>query len=258
MNLFNTVIQYSCSVGILRKGTVCDLPQSSVSLSIICPPQNTQVGTAIWNNESEFLELVRQVLEKTAFITKPGGICCLVLSYEFEDGSERLIPMPVRVLKSIHMGLNKSPWSLIDELIWVKGTKEKKIIKPDEAEMVANFKDIPFSQIFVLEKKEPTVERATRQEVASKMPESNAVKDEMSDVIWYVQPSSENVLHGSIHNEIVRRLELIYSKEGDLVFEPFSVDGVVGTVSKTLKRNFACLAVGKDEAKRLKNILSAP
>ena len=124
--------------------------------------------------------------------------------------------------------------------------------------MVANFKDIPFSQIFVLEKKEPTVERATRQEVASKMPESNAVKDEMSDVIWYVQPSSENVLHGSIHNEIVRRLELIYSKEGDLVFEPFSVDGVVGTVSKTLKRNFACLAVGKDEAKRLKNILSAP
>ena len=207
----------------------------------------------------EFLQRphMGQVLEKTAFITKPGGICCLVLSYEFECGSERLIPTPVRVLKSTHIGSNKSSWILIDEIIWVKGTKEKKI-KHDEVEMVANFKDIPFSQIFVLEKKEPIVERASRQEVVSKMHESDAVKDEMCDVIWYVQPSSENVLHGSIHNEIVRRLELIYSKKDDLVFEPFSVDGVVGTVSKTLKRNFVCLATGNNEAKKLKNILSIP
>ena len=80
----------------------------------------------------------------------------------------------------------------------------------------------------------------------------------MSDSVWYVQPSSKNVLHGSIPSEIARRLVLIYSKEGDLVLEPFSADGVVGTVSKTLKRNFACLASSEGEAKRLKSILGVP
>lgn len=257
MNLFNIVIQHSRSVGILKKVTVCDLPQNSVSLSIVCPPQNTATGTAMWNDEIGFLELVGQVLEKTASITKPGGICCLVLSYEFERSSERLIPMPVRVLKPIHIGSNESSWRLVDELIWVKGSKEKKI-KHGEAEMVANFKDIPFSQIFVLEKREPAVERASRQEVVSKMHEPDAVKDEMRDAIWYVQPSSENVLHGSIHSEVVRRFELIYSKKGDLVFEPFSVDGVVGAVSKTLKRRFVCLTADSNEARKLKNILGVP
>lgn len=65
--------------------------------------------------------------------------------------------------------------------------------------------------------------------------------------IWKINRESINTDHGAIFpEELVRKILKNFSKEGDLIYDPFMGSGTVGAVSKELGRVFVGSEISKD------------
>jgi len=220
------------------------LQQGSVDLSIIVPPH-----VELDDSNSKTLELIDRVMKKVAKVTKPGGICCLVLSDDISESGEKFLNLSKEILLCV-LGKRgeQSDWTQVDEIIWVKSPKEKaeSMNKAEEGLMI-DFGETPFSQICVLQKKGSEFELKNRHERLEELRLAEQKKIEMQDSVWFVQPASQAGYKDRIDQEVASRLMLLYSDQGGFVLDPFAGDGITGAVAKTLGRHFLC--IDKDENK---------
>jgi len=77
----------------------------------------------------------------------------------------------------------------------------------------------------------------------------------MSDFIWFIQPSSDKGYHDHIPKEMVIRLVMLFSKETDIVLDPFSNYGIIALASEILKRHYICLVDNKKKITLIKKRL---
>jgi len=59
--------------------------------------------------------------------------------------------------------------------------------------------------------------------------------------VWYIPQKSEEGFKDHLPKELILRLLMIFSKENDLVLDPFCGQGITALASNILKRHFICI-----------------
>ena len=63
---------------------------------------------------------------------------------------------------------------------------------------------------------------------------------------WIIAPKNKNKIHGAVFpEELPRRCIVMCSLKGDVVLDPFAGTGTVGTVCKSLERNYILIEIDK-------------
>jgi len=227
------------------------LQPNSVNLSIVIPPNLEQKNSDVYH------DFLKTALKKIVNVTIPGGFCCLFVSDEIDPKTD---VMSMQATKSLLQILDSkdevSEWSSYDKILWVKSPKDAvDSVNPIEKGTMISFDQTPFLTIHVLVKKGANVEPANIHDRLQDLRISENKKMEMSDSIWYIQPRSEEGYKDRLPKEVVIRLIMLFSKENDVVLDPFSCDGITAVASKILKRYYLCLVDNEKKIKLVKERL---
>ena len=204
--------------------------QGSVDLSIVFPPLD---------NTKNYLKFFRSILEDLAAVTKPGGICCFFIGDEI-DAKTGLLSMDA-TQAILEISSLKSSWIFDDQIIWEKRSEEEARleINADSSEMI-DFQGTEFMTIHILVREGSEFESVDFREKVETMPISHAKKEQIANDSWHISPSSDKGFNDMIPAELANRLIMLFSKEEELVLDPFCGNGVIAKASKNLKRHFLC------------------
>jgi DNA modification methylase len=212
---------------------------NTVDLSIVYPPYRYLRES---NSTSKFL---KKILVKIGKITKPGGICCMIVVDDKDDKNNKMNLIATKTILNIgDLHNNQSEWLLREEIIWVK---EHDSDRPSEE--FISFEETPFSTIYILEKRGTNLEYVDRLVRLKNLRISEAKKDKMVDSVWYVPLKSEKKYHDRMPLEIVLRLLLLFTKKGDIVLDPYAGDGITAIICKELQRRYLCFEKNADRVK---------
>ena len=223
------------------------ISHNHVNLSIVLPSyQNTK--------NSDYAVFLKNLLKQLSIVTKPDGICCLILEDEIDPNTDTMSMKSTRsILEILDSKDESSDWILDDKIIWVKSPKDKvESLNPMESGTMISFEDTPFSTIYVLIKKDSNLEPVSILDRLWSLRISEAKKTEMSDFVWFIQPSSDKGYHDHIPKEMVIRLIMLFSEENDLIIDPFAGDGIVALAAKILKRQYICIEKNSEKIKKAK------
>ena len=230
----------------MRDRVICDkyvnipklINRDCVDLSIVVPPYG------IRGSRQAFF---REVLECMAAVTKPGGMCCMLVSDEIVPKTDL---MSMESTKSILQVIDsQKDWMPIDKIIWVKS---REILNENEPlpDSPISFEDTPFVAIHVLVKKGSIFEPIDFREKSQTLSfVTQTEKDKWSEDIWHIHPSSEKGYKDMIPAELVTRLILLFSDEKQLVLDPFCGHGIIGKVATSVNRHFICIGRDKTNCK---------
>ena len=139
-------------------------------------------------------------------------------------------------------------WKKHEEIVWIKSPKSSvKDLNPLEREILINFEETPFSTIHILQNIGSEFEYVDSEERISKLDLNERIKEEWADSLWFVQPKKELKYPKRISLEILTRLIRIFSKENEVILDPFTGFGGTVIICKKYNRNFLCL--DKDKKK---------
>ena len=222
---------------------------NNITLSIIRPPYITDKDL----NEKYFTEF-HNIMKQTSQVTKPGGICCLILD-EDKKSNEKMSSVSSKILLQL---MNSEDWKKEEEIIWVKSPKSStEGINPIESGILINFEDTPFSTIHILQRKGSEFEYVDGEERTSKLDIDSKTKEEWSDSVWFIQPKKESEFQERIPLEILTRLVKIFSNKNEIVLDPFAGFGSTPIISKSLKRGFFCIDKNEEKINIIKKRLTS-
>lgn len=221
---FDTAIKYSNLSHLIQEKTV--------NLSIVVPPVQD-----FRNKGNRFLNFFSKLMNQVSFVTKPGGICCLVIDKKPTDATTFFTGEILKILEHEV----KSEWHLREEIMWVKSEKTlAESINKLENGMMTSYDQIPFSHIRIYEKSGSELEYRDRFDRLASLKISSE-KEAMEDSFWYVPPLPYSGYSDHLPREVLARLITLYSDKGDFVLDPIAGHGITGTVAKSLERRFLCL-----------------
>ena len=232
------------------------LDDNVVDLSIVKPPYYKPGDDPLTH-----IEFIRTIMEKITKATKVGGICCLIIS---DDITENGMDMTeTRALLEVQDDPKiGSKWVFPEKILWVKShrTIVKSLFPLDEGTAVS-FDLTPFSTIWILVRieNEDNYEDLDISTRINKLNISEVKKQEMFDSMWFIPQKSETDYKDHIPKELILRLLMIFSKENDLVLDPFAGNGITAVACKTLFRRFICIDKNKNNISisktRIKNLI---
>lgn len=175
------------------------LSPNSVDLSIVIPPYVSLKDYYSTNKSdkesitSKYLDFIEYFLKGIDKVTKPGGICCLILSNEIDPETDSIIPTAqATIVKIMDSSDTTSNWQIDGLITWVKSPPEKIGSIDDTAETSSvTFSETPYSMIYVLMKKGKNSKSISMLDRLWELRLSESKKTEMSDSVWYIQPSSD-------------------------------------------------------------------
>ena len=222
------------------------LDDNTVDLSIIKPPYYR-----LGSDPHTHIKFIRTILEKITKTTKVGGICCLIIS---DDICKRFVDLSKYVIGS--------KWIFSENILWVKNSENvTKSLLPMEDVTAVSFDLTPFSTIWIMVKSENDgdyVDLDISNRI-TKLKISEAKKQEMFDSMWFIPQKSETGYKDYIPKELILRLLMIFSKENDLILDPFTGNGITAVACKTLSRHFICIDKNKNNISisktRIKNLI---
>jgi site-specific DNA-methyltransferase (adenine-specific) len=246
------------------------IPQNNVSLSLVVPPyvhlknyysdiqELKKQDAEEWEEKTEtgkHLAFIEKLLEKIAKVTKSGGYCCLIVSNDLNPESDVMIPIGNRICVKIMDSKDVlKDWDIEGEFIWVKASKESvDTIEPFESGTIISADKTPFSTIYILRRKGEGIESQGILDKLDSIHISEEKKTEISESVWYVPFEKLDGFQDHLPQEILLRLIMVYSDEGDLILDPFSNYGITAIASKIIKRNYFCIDKNPQKIKEAKN-----
>ncbi len=207
-----------------------NLDDESIDLVITSPPYFNSCkkyqrggGSHYTSDFEEPLYNIMDIMEKIKLKLKKGGVICLNLGFSYGDTG---IMRPFDIVNRLRMKLG---YYIVDNIIWVK----KNPIP------LRNRLTNAYEYIFIL----------------SNIPHIN----------YYNKNHTLNIINNSVkgykgHNavmpvEIVEYLLNIFSKEGDLVLDPYSGSGTTAYICKKINRNCIGFEINPDYVKLSKERL---
>lgn len=234
------------------------LDDNTVDLSIVKPPYYRPGGKS-----NSHIEFIRTIIDQITKTTKIGGICCLIIS---DDMAENGMDMTeTRALLEIRDDPKiGSKWIFPEKILWVKSSENvSKSLLPMEEVTVVSFDLTPFSTIWILVRTDDENDYKEL-DITSRINElkiSEVKKQEMFDSMWFIPQKSETGYKDHLPKELILRLLMIFSRENDLVLDPFSGHGITSIACSTLNRHFVCIEKNSDyvdSAKKRFNEMDKP
>lgn len=209
-----------------------------LDLSIVKPPYHSP------NTDSKsHVQFIKTIMEKITKLTKVGGICCLILSEDMTDKGMDITEMQA-LLEIQNDPQISSKWIFPEKIIWVKSSqKATESLFPIEEGTLVSFDLTPFSTIWILVRVQNEND-SSNFDISNRINElkiSEVKKQEMFDSMWFIPQKSETGYKDHIPKELILRLLMIFSKENNLVLDPFSGNGITAVACKTLSRHFICI-----------------
>jgi len=177
-----------------------------------------------WKTYTEYQEHLSLVFMELLRITKPGGKVILVLSNSPKVNSKQYVEYYWPCLHDLISECHKLGWILIDEIVWV----HEQPVYETYSKIAPNTRLNPFHNwISVLEK--PGGNES--EEIPTLMKQNS---------IWNIEsegPISEyNTSYGSFPNELIEKSLRLWSREGDIVLDPYAGSGQTIRVAIDMKR----------------------
>ena len=217
----------------------------SIDLSVIIPPYHK-----LDTNPSKHIDLIKNILRKLTKVTKLGGTCCLIISEDM-DPDQIMDLTEIRALIEVQDDPEiGQKWIFADKFIWVKSPKKAiESLNPRDDITIVSFEQTPFSTIVVLVRSDSDdYDELNISDRIKKLKISQAKKMEMLEPFWYIPPKSEKGYKDYFPKELILRLILLFSKEQDLILDPFAGHGITAVAAKTLNRHYLCVEKNSKKA----------
>jgi len=226
------------------------LGEKTVDLSIIKPPYYH-----LESDPSKHIKLIKDVMKAITSVTKIGGICCLILSEDMKRERGMDITETRALMEVIDDPEIGSKWRYQEQILWVKSSRDVvESLMPIEEVTMVSFDLTPFSIIYLLTRIDSD-ENELELDISERIENlkiSEIKRQEMFDSMWFIPPRSEKNYKDCLPKELVIRLIMLFSKERDLVFDPFSGDGITALAAKVLKRNYFCIEKNQKKVEKAK------
>ena len=228
----------------------------SIALTITSPPYwnaidydvHSTEGNGTWHRNREYsafglefkdyLNNIGKVFKTVHRATVPGGFCGIVVGTILHKGKHYPIPMLI-TQKMTELG-----WEFHQDIIWNKVTGGVKragcfIQKPNPGYYYPNI----MTEYILIFRKPGDPRRGVKQTLDI----DELFKRDIANNIWHIAPIPPKTIdHPCPYpEELVRRLVLLYSQEGDEILDPFLGSGQTAIVA--LKHNRRCVGYDIEE-----------
>lgn len=215
---------------------------NSIPLTVTSPPYWNAIdydthekhGNAEWHRHrkysqfgktfSDYLEQITLAFSEVYRVTAMGGFCAVVIGTILHKRRHYPIPMMLTE-KMLEMG-----WEFHQDIIWNKVTGGVKragcfIQHPKPGYYYPNI----MTEYILVFRKNGGIRRGR----AQALPIDDLFKRDIANNIWHIAPIPPNTIdHPCPYpEEIVRRLILLYSQEGDEILDPFLGSGQTALVA---------------------------
>ena len=222
----------------------------SVSLTITSPPYwnaidysvHTKDNGVSWYRDRDYdafgvtydqwLSNIRTVFQEVYRVTIPGGFCAVVIGTILHKGIHYPAPFDVA-----HQ-LRESGFCFHQDIIWNKVTGGIRragvfIQHPKQGYYYPNI----MTEYILIFRKGDSIRRGTQ----NALPLDDVFKRDIANNIWHIAPIPPRTVNHPcpFPDELVRRLILLYSQEGDEILDPFLGSGQ--TARGALRLNRKCV-----------------
>ena len=219
-----------------------ELDDGSVALTVTSPPYwnsidyniHTRYGSAAWHREREYqafgltfedyLVNIGKVFGEVLRATQEGGFCAIVIGTILHKGKHYPTPMMITE-RMLNIG-----WEFHQDIIWNKVTGGVKragsfIQRPRPGYYYPNI----MTEYILVFRKSGQMRRGMKQA----MDIDELFKRDIANNIWHIAPvPPKSIDHPCPYpEELVRRLVVLYSQEGDEVLDPFLGSGQTAVVA---------------------------
>lgn len=244
----NRIFVHSCE-------TMSEVADNSVALTVTSPPywnaidydihasdKSKHYRTRAYSNGyvqyPHYLDWLEKIFTEVLRVTKPGGLCAIVIGTVLFDGKH--YPVPFDTVSR----LTQKGWEFHQDIIWHKCTAGVKragvtIQKPYPGYFYPN---IMTEYILVFKKPGPAIYKDASKEKKSHAtyPINRLFTMDVANNIWHIAPVPPDVIDHPcpFPEEIPHRLITLYSYPDDLVLDPFTGSGQTLKVANHLGRKF--------------------
>lgn len=228
----------------------------SIALTITSPPYwnaidydiHTKEGKDAWHREREYkafgntfedyLGKIEETFKEVLRVTLDGGFCAIVVGTILYKGKH--IPLPMLLTeRMLEIG-----WLFHQDIIWNKVTGGVKragsfIQRPQLGYYYPNI----MTEYILVFRKDGEVRRGTKKALNI----DELFKRDIANNIWHIAPVPPRTIdHPCPYpEELVRRLVLLYSEEGDEILDPFIGSGQTALVA--LRKGRRCVGYDVEE-----------
>lgn len=231
------------------------LERDSVALTVTSPPYWNAIDYDVHSSDKsqnyrtrqydegyagyeEYLDWLDGVFDEVLRVTKPGGLCAIVIGTVLFKGT--LYPVPFDVVAR----LTRRGWLFHQDIVWHKCTAGVKragvaIQKPYPGYYYPNIMN---EYIMLLRKPGPKIykEREQVEKEAAAYPINRLFTMDVANSIWHIAPVPPDHLDHPcpFPEEIPYRLISLYSYPGERVLDPFVGSGQTVKVAHALGREY--------------------
>lgn len=235
--------------------TMSEIADNSVALTVTSPPywnaidydvhaldKSRHYRTRAYSNGyteyPHYLDWLGRIFAEVLRVTKPGGLCAIVIGTVLLDGKHYPVPFDTA------SRLTQGGWEFHQDIIWHKCTAGVKragvsIQKPYPGYFYPN---IMTEYILMFRKPGPAIYKDSDKErkSAAAYPINRVFTMDVANNIWHIAPVPPDLVDHPcpFPEEIPYRLITLYSYPGDLVLDPFVGSGQTLKVAKNLGRAF--------------------
>lgn len=232
-----------------------ELPKQSVHLIVTSPPYFVGMEYEKGMAYDGHLEMIRDVMKECARVLKPGGIMALNVGdiHNFRGPKGMNNFRQIQLMGSQYQSFLRSQHiTLSDMIIWHKGEIWSKNIanfNPDKPHTTHRMM-LNWEPVYIFRKKG---ERETpSEETILKSTLTKQQRNSWLPGVWRIEPVKNMDGHPAIYpDELVRRLVLMFSYEGDTVVDPFLGSGTTVKVARELGRD----AIGYEREPKYKEVI---
>ncbi|MEW6093258.1 MAG: site-specific DNA-methyltransferase [Chloroflexota bacterium] len=194
-----------------------------------------------YSDYQDYLDWLIRIFKEVFRVTKPGGICAVVIGTVLLEG--KLYPVPFDFVS--RMTQKEDEWVFYQDFIWHKCTAGVKragvsIQKPYPGYFYPNIMN---EYILLFQKPGPKLyeKRNDAEKKRAEYPINRLFTMDVANNIWHIAPVPPDAIDhpAPFPEEIPYRLISLYSYPGDLILDPFLGSGQTTKVANHLGRNAA-------------------
>ena len=186
-----------------------------------------------WKTEDEYNQWTCDLFNKIDKKLKENGIILYNFSYSIENPS-----LPYTMIASI---INNTPFTVADTIFWKKSNSIPHPASYNRLNRIIEF-------IFVIVRKKEIKSFNCYKQVVKISPKGQKYYEIVDNFITAKNnDESTNLNKATYSTELCEKLMKIYTKEGDIIYDPFMGTGTTGVACKLINRNFIGSEISEDQ-----------